>query len=74
MALPKRRQRAGAHVSDQALSTERTVEGICGRESAVHLGMVALRAQRIPQVCVEGGAGVNEVELCPEGLLPAFGV
>lgn len=46
-----------------------TLEGVCRWEPSIQVGGPPVGAHRIPEVCVEGGAGVYEVELCPEDLL-----
>lgn len=71
MMLHVRGQGARAQISQQPWSTHGTVQ-VGGGEASFHLRRAALGVH--PQVCIEGGAGVNEVELCPEGLLPVLQV
>lgn len=73
MGLAVGRRGAGAGVSQRPVATYGAVEGLRWGETAFGLREVAVGGHGVAQVGVEGRAGVYEVELCPEGLLPVLG-
>jgi len=67
------RHGAGARVSQRPLAAYGAVEGLRRGKATFGLGEVAVGGHRVAQVCIEGRAGVYEVELCPESLLSVLG-